>query len=298
MSGILQFLQGIITLNGGFRWEFVFKYLFNGYILQGVLITIILSVVSQLAGSLIGLLLYFLRRSRINVLRWFGSAYVLVVRGTPLLVQILFLSIFLQLIHVDRFFANLDIFGTLGFSIQVPMDAFVAAVIALSLNEGAYMAEIVRAGIDSIDVGQMEAAKSLGMTYGLAMRRIVLPQALRVIVPPLGNEFNGMLKNTSLAYTISVSELLFTSYKTFGPGLAATEEFLVIAAFWYLVLTTAWSFIQATVERRLNASILDPALRAQPSWWQRLMGARPAVKPGLAAGTLPEPVEQLPVDHT
>ena len=101
MSGILQFLQNIITVNGAFRWEFVFKYLFSGYILQGVLITILLAVISQLAGSLIGLLLYFLRRSRVRGLRWFGGTYVLVVRGTPLLVQILFLATFLQLIHVD-----------------------------------------------------------------------------------------------------------------------------------------------------------------------------------------------------
>ncbi|HEX8983287.1 MAG TPA: amino acid ABC transporter permease [Ktedonobacterales bacterium] len=280
---IVKFFEYLFTLNGAFRWDLVFKYIFNGYIVQGVVVTIFLALLAQLIGSLIGLLLYFLRRSRLRILRLFGGTYVLLVRGTPLLVQILFLSVFLQIIHVDRFFASMDLFGALGFTIQVPFDAFFAALAALSLNEGAYMAEIVRAGIDSIDTGQMEAAKSLGMTYGVAMRRIVLPQALRVIVPPLGNEFNGMLKNTSLAYAISVSELLYTSYKTFGPALGATLEFLVIASFWYLLLTTGWSIVQSWLERRLNVSNIDPAQLAKVKWWSRLLGTRePATVPGLA----------------
>lgn len=279
---IIKFFESFFTLNGTFRWDLVFKFLFNGYIMQGVVVTIVLALLAQLVGSLIGLLLYFLRRSRFRILRWFGGAYVLLVRGTPLLVQILFLSVFLQIIHVDRFFASLDFFGAVGFTIQVPMDAFFAALLALSLNEGAYMAEIVRAGIDSIDVGQMEAAKSLGMTYGLAMRRIVLPQALRVIVPPLGNEFNGMLKNTSLAYAISVSELLYTSYKTFAPALGAPLEFLLIASFWYLLLTSGWSIVQSELERRLNVSNIDPAQLAKVRWWSRMLGTREeAPIPGL-----------------
>lgn len=292
---IFRFFEYVITLNGGFRWDLVFKYLFNPYILQGVIVTIVLAVTAQIAGSLIGLILYFIRRSPWRVIRWFGAVYVLVVRGTPLLVQILFLSVFLQVIYVNRFIAGFDLFGALGFSIQVPMDAFVAAFIALSINEGAYMAEIVRAGIDSIDVGQMEAAKSLGMTYPIAMRRIVLPQALRVIVPPLGNEFNSMLKNTSLAYAISVSELLYTSYKTFGPAFGATLEFLTIASFWYLLLTTGWSFVQSLIERRLNISNLEPSARATTGWWQRLTGiGRPATAgiPGQLA-----PLDQVAGDH-
>jgi polar amino acid transport system permease protein len=197
------------------------------------------------------------------------------------------MSVFLQQIHVGRFFASFDPFTPLGFSVQVPFDAFVAAILALSINEGAYMAEIVRAGIEAIDTGQLEAAKSLGMTYGLAMRRVVLPQAARVIIPPLGNEFNGMLKNTSLAYVISVGELLYTSYKTFGPAYGAILEFLVIASFWYLVLTSVWGIIQALIEQRLNASNLDPALRDRGNWLQRTFGfgrrAAPETAPGVPA---------------
>ena len=118
--------------------------------------------------------------------------------------------------------------------------AVVAGILALGINEGAYMREIIRAGIDSIDKGQMEAAKSLGMRYGLAMRRIVLPQAARVIVPPLGNEFNNMLKTTSLVFTIGVYEMFADAEIGYSNSFLPAEYFLAVA-FWYLVLTTVWS---------------------------------------------------------
>jgi polar amino acid transport system permease protein len=131
-------------------------------------------------------------------------------------------------------------------------DAAIAAIVALSINEGAYMREIIRAGIDSVDKGQMEAAKSVGMTYGKAMRRIILPQAARVIVPPLGNEFNNMMKNSSLAYTIGVFELFAYSEQNYSQFFIA-DYFLAIAI-WYLFLTTVWTFIQAWIERKLSVS--------------------------------------------
>jgi polar amino acid transport system permease protein len=114
------------------------------------------------------------------------------------------------------------------------------------------MREIIRAGIDSIDRGQMEAAKSLGMSYGLAMRRIVLPQAARVIIPPLGNEFNNMLKTTSLLAFIGVTEMFQDADIHYSTTFKPVEYFAAVA-FWYLVLTTVWSFIQAAIERRLAA---------------------------------------------
>jgi polar amino acid transport system permease protein len=114
------------------------------------------------------------------------------------------------------------------------------------------MREIIRAGIDSVDKGQMEAAKSVGMTYGKAMRRIILPQAARVIVPPLGNEFNNMMKNSSLVYTIGVFELFAFAEQNYSRYFIA-DYFLAIAI-WYLLLTTVWTFIQAWIERRLGAS--------------------------------------------
>ena len=114
------------------------------------------------------------------------------------------------------------------------------------------MREIIRAGIDAVDRGQMEAAKSLGMRYGLAMRRIVLPQAARVIVPPLGNEFNNMMKTTSLVYTIGAYELFADAEQ--GYSQTFHPEFFVAVAFWYLVLTSVWTLAQAAIERRLAVS--------------------------------------------
>ena len=136
-----------------------------------------------------------------------------------------------------------------------------AGILALSINEGAYMREIIRAGIDSIDRGQMEAAKSLGMRSGLAMRRIVLPQAARVIVPPLGNEFNNMMKTTSLVSIISVYELFNDAQQ--GYSQTFRSEYFIAVAFWYLILTTAWTFVQATIERRLAASDRGDALASE-----------------------------------
>ena len=277
---ILNFFQQILTLNGTFDWSYVQGFLFDSSILQGVLITIILSVLAQLFGSLIGLGLYFLRRSRWTPLRVLGNAYVGFFRGTPLLVQLLFLSEFIADIHLARPLIATHIFQNLGFTIQVPVDEFFAALLALALNEGAYMAEIVRAGIDSIDVGQLEAARSLGMTYGMAMRRIVLPQAMRVIIPPLGNEFNSMLKSSSLASVIAVFELLKVAQDR-ATLTGAVLELLVVAALWYLALTTVWGVIQGIIERRLGASTREPGRPDERRWWQRNFGW---------ARTLPVPI--------
>src|SRR5579884_4098327 len=159
--------------------------------------------------------------------------------------------IWLRIFHPNGVFAR-ALWATLHFGFWTVTDAAVAATVALSINEGAYMREIIRAGIDAIDRGQMEAAKSIGMTYGQAMRRIILPQAARVIVPPLGNEFNNMMKTTSLAYTIGVYELFADAEQGYSRTFLA--DYFLAVAFWYLVLTTVWTFVQAPIERRLAAS--------------------------------------------
>jgi len=143
-----------------------------------------------------------------------------------------------------------------------------AGILALGINEGAYMREIFRAGIDSIDKGQMEAAKSLGMPSGLAMRRIILPQAARVIVPPLGNEFNNMIKTTSLVAFIGVTELFQNAEIGLSQTFKPVEYFLSVA-FWYLVLTAIWSVIQAWIERKLAVSERGEEL----SWRERIAAA-------------------------
>lgn len=237
-------------------------YLFAQLILQGVVITVILSVLAQFLGVVIGLLLYFMRRARFRPLGWIANAYIWFFRGTPLLVQILFVYLAMPYFGVARPLRSADIFTPLGF-VGILTDSFVAGLLAFSLNEGAYMAEIVRAGIDSIDTGQMEAAKTLGMTYWLGMRRIVLPQAMRVILPPLGNEFNSMLKTTSLVSVISLYDLLGAA-EAIGSPIFRSLELLTVACIYYLLLTTLWSFVQYYLERRFSASTRE--VKAKVNW--------------------------------
>lgn len=223
-------------------WHVIWSRIFhpNAVFAHALWATIYISVVAQVLGILLGLIAAFARMSRLWPLRLISGTYVLIFRGTPVLVQIFFFYFAFGLPNV----VHLGVFN---------LTAEVAAgILALSINEGAYMREIIRAGIDSIDKGQMEAARSLGMRYRLAMRRIVLPQAARVIVPPLGNEFNNMMKTTSLVYTIGVYELFADAEQGYSQTFHA--EFFLAVAFWYLVLTSAWTFIQALIERRLAVS--------------------------------------------
>jgi len=210
--------------------------------------TIYISVCAQVLGVVLGLIGALMRMSRLAPLRLLSGLYVLVFRGTPLIVQIFFVY----------FGANL-LFGvaliprTVHFGLFDMDGAAFAGIIALGLNEGAYMREIIRAGIDAVDKGQLEAARSLGMPYRLAMRRIILPQATRFIIPPLGNEFNSMMKNSSLVFFIGVTELFGDAEIRYSTTFKPVEYFLAVA-FWYLVLTTVWSVIQAQIERKLAVS--------------------------------------------
>jgi polar amino acid transport system permease protein len=210
--------------------------------------TVYIAVIAQVIGVLLGLVAALMRQSKLLPLRLLSGLYVLLFRGTPLLVQIFFIYFGANLLLGFTLIPN-----TLDLRLFRLDGAVVAGILALGINEGAYMREIIRAGIDAVERGQMEAARSLGMTYRLAMRRIVLPQAARVIVPPLGNEFNNMLKTTSLVFTIGVYEMFADAEihysQTFKP-----VEFFTAVAFWYLVLTGVWSVIQAYIERRLAAS--------------------------------------------
>jgi polar amino acid transport system permease protein len=213
---------------------------------RALVTTVSIAVVAQLLGIVLGLISALAGLSRLVFVRVLSGLYVLIIRGTPLIVQIFFVF----------FGANL-FFGFSLFPRQVSIaglavsGAILAGTVALAINEGAYMSEIIRAGIQSVDPGQMEAALSVGMTRSLAMRRIVLPQAARVIVPPLGNEFNGMIKNTSLLAFIGVYEMFFDAEVHYSTTFKPVEYFLAVA-FWYLVLTTIWSLIQVRIERRLN----------------------------------------------
>jgi polar amino acid transport system permease protein len=210
--------------------------------------TIYISVAAQFFGVLLGLAAAFARMSRLWPLRLLSGLYVLVIRGTPVIVQIFFVYFGTNLLFGFTLIPN-----TLPLGLFSLDGAVFAGIVALAINEGAYMREIIRAGIDAIDSGQMEAARSLGMTRALAMRRIVLPQAARVIVPPLGNEFNSMLKTSSLLAFIGVYELFQDAQVHYSNTFKPVEYFLAVAC-WYLLLTSVWALIQAQIERRLAAS--------------------------------------------
>jgi polar amino acid transport system permease protein len=239
-----------------FRWDIVGQFFFSSFFLWGAWVTLWISVVAQTSGVIIGLFLALMRTSRFPFLSWPARAYIWFFRGSPLLVQVLVLWVGLP-----------KLTGIL-------LSAEACVLLAFSLNEGAYMAEIVRAGISSVDTGQMEAAKALGMRYSLAMRRIVLPQAARVILPPLGNEFNNMLKTTSIASVIGLVELTHTA-EVFGSPSFSTFELLFVATFYYLILTTLWGYIQSWLESRLDPECTTKRdLSEKNGWVVRMLGFR------------------------
>ncbi len=248
-----------------FEWHIFWRRIFHPDHVFALALwrTVYIAVIAQALGVVLGLVSALMRMSRFPPLKLLGGGYVLLIRGTPVIVQIFFIYFGANL------FLGVDLFPrTVSFGAFSISGAIVAGIVALSINEGAYMSEIVRAGIQSVDRGQMEAARSLGMPNRLGMRRIVLPQAARVIVPPLGNEFNNMLKTTSLLFFIGVYELFADAEIRYSTTFKPSEYFAAVA-FWYLVLTTIWSIIQAWIEGRLAASERGEEL----SFWERVREA-------------------------
>jgi polar amino acid transport system permease protein len=233
-------------------WHIVGQYLFDPRILHGVIVTMYISVISMFIGIVLGVLLAVMRLSPNPVLRSVSWIDIWFFRGTPLLVQITFwfsiTALFPQ--HV----INLGIpFGPALFhpDANAIITPLVAGILALGFNEGAYMAEIVRAGIISVPEGQAEAAASLGMSRIQIMRRVVLPQAMRVIIPPTGNEFISMLKNSSLVSTISVGELFFAGTSIYSVNYD-TIQLLIVVSIWYLVMTSVLYVGQYFLERKFG----------------------------------------------
>ena len=218
-------------------------YLFDPAVLRGVRSTIVISVLAQLVGVALGVLFAVMRLSRNPVVNSVAWAYIWLFRGTPLLLQIILWY------NLAALFPTLSVPGVWSADTNVVVTPFVAALLGLGINEGAYMAEIVRAGIASVDHGQTEAAHSLGMTQGQTLRRVVLPQAMRVILPPTGNEFINMLKSSSLATAAQYLELLRSVQTIAGRNLEVIPM-LFVAALWYLVLTSVFSVGQYYLERR------------------------------------------------
>jgi polar amino acid transport system permease protein len=240
--GIVGLLGYAVATSENIQWPVVGRNLFDSVILQGVVVTIQLTVLSMVLGIALGVVLAVMRLSKNPVLSKVSGAYLWLFRGTPVLVQIVLWF------NLSLIFPRIG-FGPVSADTNQLISAFGAALLALALNEAAYMAEIVRGGIQSVDAGQTEAAHALGMKQGQTMRRIVLPQAMRVIVPPTGNEVITMLKTTALVAFIGANDL-FTRAQGIGARDFTVVELLLVASCWYLVLTSLLTYAQSHVERR------------------------------------------------
>ena len=219
--------------------NFSFLEEYSYYFISGTINTIIIAILTVVFGVIIGTLLALMKISKNKLLKFIASAYIEFIRGTPLLVQI-------SLIYFSVTFPEFSLFG-------IQMDRFIPGVIAMSINSGAYVAEIIRAGIQAVDRGQMEAARSLGLTTGQAMSYIIIPQAVRNILPALGNEFVVVIKESSILSVIGIVELMRSSdivksatYQPFEP--------LIVAALIYFVLTFTLSRVLGVAERRMRTS--------------------------------------------
>lgn len=214
------------------NFSFLSKY--SGFFIEGAQYTVIIAFFTVILGSVLGLFLSLMKLSKNKILKFIASVYIEFVRGTPILVQ-------LYIIY----------YGLPAMGIELP--DMLAGVVTLSINSGAYVAEIIRAGITAVDKGQMEAARSLGMSQGMAMRLIIIPQAFKNILPALGNEFITIIKESSIVSVIGIGELMYKADTVRG-NTALPFEPLIVAAIIYFILTFSLSKLLAMAERRLKVS--------------------------------------------
>ncbi|MCY0939872.1 amino acid ABC transporter permease [Streptomyces antarcticus] len=242
-------LAGSLAKNDNLRWDVVGRYLFADLIFDGLVTTLWLTAAAMALGLGLGTLIAVMRLSASPVLYGLATLFVWIFRGTPLLVQIIFwgyAGALYKYVMIGVPFTDITFLSVETNSLLTPA---VAALLALGLNEAAYASEIVRAGIQSVDPGQAEAAHSLGMRPALTTRRIVLPQAMRVIIPPMGNETINMLKMTALVSVISAHDLMSNIQDVYAQNYQVIPM-LVVASLWYLALVTLLGIPQAWLERR------------------------------------------------
>jgi polar amino acid transport system permease protein len=253
-----------LLTNPNIDWGVVVRGVVNRKILRGLRMTILLTILSMVIGIVVGILSAIGGLSENPVLRYVSVLFTWFFRGTPLLVQIIFWF------NIALLFPT--VFGVDTNKIVTP---FMAALLALSLNEGAYMSEIVRAGIQSVDRGQTEAAQSLGLTPLDTTSRVILPQALRVIIPPTGNEIISMLKSTSLVSVIAAKELLTEAQLIYSRNFKVVD-YLIVVSIWYLVLTSLLTLIQKRAEKRMSRGFgaTLPSRSANIPLLERLKAAR------------------------
>lgn len=255
---LLAALAGLIVAfaNGKIEWDVAARYLTAPAILNGLWMTVLMAVLSMIIGLALGIIFAIMRLSHNPVAQFFAWLYIWVFRGTPVYLQLLLWF------NLALVFPSIGFFGLFEARTVDVMTPFLAALLGLGVNQGAYLTELIRGGILAVDHGQTQAAQALGLTRLRILRRIVLPQAMRVIVPPMGNEFIGLLKTTSLASAIAFQEILFRAQQIYFVN-TMVMELLVVAAFWYLVVVSVFSIVQYYVERhfaRGQAAQLPPTV--------------------------------------
>ncbi len=266
---LLAMLVHTLLTNPRFEWDVVGSYFLSRRVLNGLWLTILLTVVSMAIGIVLGVILAVMRLSDNPLLSGSSWLYIWFFRGTPVLVQLL------VWFNLAFLYPQVSIGVPFGPSWATAnannlITPLFAAILGLGLNEGAYMAEIVRAGILSVEHGQGEAAQALGMTRGVTMRRIILPQAMRVIIPPTGNETISMLKTSSLASVITVTELLYAVQLIYSVNFK-TIPLLIVASIWYLIVTSLLTIGQYYIERRYaRGSARDLPLTPRQRVWRYL----------------------------
>lgn len=240
-----------VVNNPRFQWPVVGQYLFNPTVLRGFFTTLWLTAVAMVIGVAIGVALALMSTNGSAPVRAFAAVYLWFFRGTPVLVQLIFWYNLAAL--YPRYWLGVPFTGITfaeGSFNQI-ITPYTAAILGLGLNEGAYMAEIVRAGLNSVDKGQGDASKALGLSRARTLRLVILPQAMRFIVPPTGNQTIGMLKTTSMVSMIALWDLLY-SVQTIYSRTFQTIPMLIVACVWYLVATTVLSLIQVRIEAYYN----------------------------------------------
>ena len=239
-------VHGLVS-NEKFRWDQVATYIFHPTVLRGIMWTLILTVVSMLIGVILAVTMAIMRQSPNPIMKGVSWTYIWFFRGTPIYTQLLFWGM------LPTLYSTLSLgvpFGPelLTFDTNTVISPAVAAILGLGLNEGAYLAEIVRSGLNAVDSGQEEAARALGMRRSQILRRIILPQAMRVIIPPTGNETISMLKTTSLVLAVPFTLEITFATQTIGQRLFLPIPLLLAAAIWYLTITSILMVIQSHIE--------------------------------------------------
>ncbi|MGI6853904.1 amino acid ABC transporter permease [Mesorhizobium sp. 1B3] len=233
---------GYAFANGKIEWEYFWRFMTVPTILAGVANTVLLAILAMIVGVVLGTIFAIMRSSDNPIMRSVAFGYIWLFRGTPVLLQLMLWY------NLALVFPTVGIPGIWSMRMIDLMSPFWAALLGLGLNQGAYTAEVIRAGMLSVDAGQYEAAKTIGMTRLKALRRIVLPQAMRVVIPPLGNEFILLVKTTSLASVIQFSEVMYNAGTIYYAN-ARVVELLFVAGAWYLILVSILTLFQIPLER-------------------------------------------------